>query len=390
MQKTIDILYHVFPKLKQDEITQLLEVSEWHTYAPDIVLCQEGNIEDTFYIIISGEVEIHKNMGGQYPQVLSTLGQGEFFGELALLEEGPRTASVKTLTALEVLEIHRDAFVEVLNHSAAMAVQIMRQVAQLLRKSDQRAIAKLQQKNAELAVAYVELEAQQKLRSEFLTTISHELRTPLTAASGYLQLITSNRLNKEQTEAFINTTSQNLKTVIHLVNNILFLQELDMIKPEFELLHLEAVVMEAIQSVMEKASKSGITITTRTESGIPFIDGDITGLSRAIQALLDNAIKFSPDGGEIMVHLHIVDKTLHLDITDPGIGFPMERQVELFKPFTRIETAKGHLFGGVGLGLPIAKHVVELHNGHIQVQSEEDKGSTFTIVLPIEDRLQKS
>ncbi|MBN1488104.1 MAG: PAS domain-containing sensor histidine kinase, partial [Anaerolineae bacterium] len=85
-----------------------------------------------------------------------------------------------------------------------------------------------------------------------------------------------------------------------------------------------------------------------------------------------------------------VDKTLHLDITDPGIGFPMERQVELFKPFTRIETAKGHLFGGVGLGLPIAKHVVELHNGHIQVQSEEDKGSTFTIVLPIEDRLQKS
>jgi len=107
-----------------------------------------------------------------------------------------------------------------------------------------------------------------------------------------------------------------------------------------------------------------------------------------VGALLDNAIKFSVDGGEITVQVFARDNAVCIEISDPGVGFPMERLPELYKPFVRIENVDGHLFGGVGVGLPIAKHVVEMHGGQLEAYSERHKGSTFTIRLPISPETQ--
>ena len=187
-RRATEILHQVFPGLGEEELAELASVAELRTYPPGTILCHEGRAEDIFYVIVSGRAEVSKYIQADMQRVLHRPGPGEFFGEIALVQEGPRTATVRTIEPTIVLEIGRDAFMSVLQRSASMAVRIMLQVTSRLRDADQRSIADLRRKNVELAQAYAELAAQQKLRSEFLTTVAHELRTPLTAATGYLQL----------------------------------------------------------------------------------------------------------------------------------------------------------------------------------------------------------
>ncbi len=381
-RSAIEILHQVFPGLGEDGLAELASVAQLRTYPPDTILCHEGRVEETFYVIVKGRAEVSKHIEKDLQRVLHRPGPGEFFGEIALVQEGQRTATVRTLEPTTVLEIGRPAFMSVLQRSASMAVRIMLQVTSRLRDADLRSIADLRRKNIELAQAYEELETQQRLRSKFLTTVAHELRTPLTAATGYLQFASASTVTPEQTTDFLEKVSHNLETVVHLVNNILLLQELELITPNFEPLSVEEVVLLAIHGVVERAAQAGLTIDTRIEGGLPQVQGDAGGLSRAVGALLDNAVKFSPEGGEISIHVHADDDKLWIKVRDPGVGFPLERLDDLFKPFTRIEATGEHLFGGVGLGLPIAKHVVESHGGHIEVESKEGEGSTFTIVLP--------
>jgi len=377
-----EILHQVFPGLGEQHLAELTSVAKLCTYPPGVVLCHEGCIEDTFYVIVSGRAQVSKQFEGDRQRVLHRPGPGEFFGEIALVLESPRPATVCTLEPTTVLEISRSSFLSVLQRSASMAMRIMLQVTSRLRDSDQRAIADLRRKNVELAQAYAELEIQERLRSEFLTTVAHELRTPLTAATGYLHLVNSGAVRQEQVPEFLKTVARNLEIVVHQVNNILFLQEIELITPQFEPLSVEDVVLSAVRGMVGRAAHAGLTINTRVEGKLPQVLGDTVGLGRAVTALLDNAIKFSPDGGEITVRVHADDGTLRINIRDPGVGFPVEQLEDLLLPFTRVQVTGGHLFGGVGLGLPIAKHVVELHGGHIEVESEVGRGSSFTIVLP--------
>jgi signal transduction histidine kinase len=388
-RRATEILHQVFPGLSEEDLAELASVAELRTYPPGTILCHEGRAEEVFYVIVSGRAEVSKQIQADLRRVLHRPGPGEFFGEIALVQKGPRTATVRTIEPTTVLEIGREAFMSVLRRSASMAVRIMLQVTSRLRDADQRSIADLRRKNVELAQAYAELAAQQKLRSQFLTTVAHELRTPLTAATGYLQLVNSGAVTWEQAPQFLETAAHNLDTVIHLVNNILFLQELDLITPEFKPLAVSEVVLKAVEEVAKRATESGLTVNTHIQQKLPQVMGDAGGLSRAIGALLDNAIKFSPAGGEIGVRIQARDETVCIEISDPGVGFPMEQLDDVCRPFTRIEESGGHLFGGVGLGIPIAKQVVESHGGHIEIKSKVNKGSTFTIVLPIPEEARQ-
>jgi signal transduction histidine kinase len=377
-----EILHQVFPGMNEEDLAELASVATLNTYPPGTILCHEGRVEDTFYIVVAGQAEVCKHIEENVFRVLHRPGPGEFFGEMALVQNSARTADVRTLEPSTVLEIGREAFRNVLYRSASMAVRIMLQITSRLRDGDQRAIAELRQKNVELSQAYDELAAEQRLRSDFLTTISHELRTPLAAAAGYLQLVKTGAVTPEQSPTFLETATNNLDTVIHLVNSILFLQEQELITPEFAPLHIDRVVHKAIEEMWERAADADHTLNIQIDDGLPEISGNVGGLSRAVGALLDNAVKFSPEGGAIDVRVRVRDHLLRIEISDRGVGFPMERVHDVYKPFVRIEETAGHLFGGVGLGLPIAKQVIESHGGKIEIQSEVGSGSTFTIVLP--------
>jgi signal transduction histidine kinase len=384
-----EILHQVFPGLSEEDLAELSTVATLKTYPPGTILCHEGRVEDTFYIVVAGRAEVCKQLEENVFRVLHRPGPGEFFGEIALVQDSARTADVRTLEPSVVLEIGRESFTNVLQRSAPMATRIMLQITSRLRDGDQRAIAELRHKNVELARAYDELAAEQRLRSGFLTTISHELRTPLAAATGYLQLVRFGAVTAEQSPAFLETVANNLDTVVHLVNNILFLQEQELITPDFAPLRVEQVVHKAVEEVQDDVGSVGLTINAQVDQGLPEISGNAGGLSRAVGAILDNAVKFSPEGGSIDVRVYMQDHLIYIEIADQGVGFPMERVHDVYKPFVRIEETAGHLFGGVGLGLPIAKQVVESHGGRIEIESKVGSGSTFAIVLPTREDINE-
>jgi signal transduction histidine kinase len=236
-------------------------------------------------------------------------------------------------------------------------------------------------KAGELAAAYQQLAEIEYARSEFLTVVAHELRTPLTVANGFLQVIRSQKLQGEALSASLETVGRNLQEIISLVNDILFLQEMDIILPEFQQTDIGVVVAYVVEQQRSHAERSRVGLSLTIPPGLPKINADAKSLERAITSILDDAIKFSPDGGDVYVKITYDDQYVMIAVTDHGVGIPREYLNRVFDRFFHLEEVKGYLFRGVGLGLSIARSVIERHGGTIEVESELGKGSTFTVRL---------
>ncbi len=382
-QRIKNALESAFPGLRQAELEGLVHVTRIETYPPNTVICREGALENTLYVILDGWVEVSQRLEGDTPRVLHHQGPGEFFGEMALIQDRPRAATVRTLQTCILLEISKEEFNSLLERNPAVALTVMRKVTSRLRDSDQMAISDLRQKNLELAQAYQRLAQQERTRSAFLTTVAHELRTPLTTVQGFLHLMHSGAIQADKALEMVPTLARHVDTIVNLVNNILLLQELELITSEFAPVMVGQVVSEAVREMSCRATESNLSFKVNIAPDLPLINGDAQGLGRAILALLDNAIKFSPNGGEIQVTVVRQNRALRVEIADPGVGIPEDQVELLFEPFYRVEYIDGHLFGGVGLGLPIAKNVVELHGGSIRAERRPTGGSKFTVTLPV-------
>jgi signal transduction histidine kinase len=190
-------------------------------------------------------------------------------------------------------------------------------------------------------------------------------------------------IQPDQAIEIVSTIGRNVDKIVDLVNSILFLQELDLITPDFEPVMVGQVVAEAVANVSQKAAETNLSLKIEIAPHLPLVNGDARGLEQAIAVLLDNAIKFSPEGGEIHVSVSRQDRSVDVEIADPGVGIPEDQLEQLFEPFHRVDSIAGHLFGGVGLGLPIAKQLVELHGGRIWAERRSQGGSKFTVSLPI-------
>ncbi|MBN1582452.1 MAG: GAF domain-containing sensor histidine kinase [Anaerolineae bacterium] len=234
----------------------------------------------------------------------------------------------------------------------------------------------------ELQTAYEELSELDRLKSEFITTTSHELRTPLTAIKGYLQLVNSGIMSPEQQQSALEKISDNVDTIVHLVNDLLFMQEMNAIEFKFSATDLAELVRAEVRAAAPRAGAQGTEIALHIADDLPLVWGDATHLIKMIHNLLDNAIKFSPDGGSIIISLQAQNNSIYLQVTDQGIGIPADKLDKIFDRFYRIESSSKHLFGGLGLGLAIAKHIAETHKGKIGVVSQAGQGSTFTVTLP--------
>jgi signal transduction histidine kinase len=235
---------------------------------------------------------------------------------------------------------------------------------------------------SELQKAYEDLNELDRLKSEFITTTSHELRTPLTSIKGYLQLITSGMVPPDLQPEMLKTVSSHVDTVIHLVNDLLLMQEMDAIEFRKAAVDVAEIVHAEVEAARTRAESAGIRWVLEIAQELPPVWGDAEHLQRMFHNLLDNAIKFSPDGGDVIVRAYAGDKTVTVQVIDSGVGILREEQEKVFERFYRIEKVGDHLFGGLGLGLAIAKHIVEKHDGRIHVVSAPGEGSTFTVELP--------
>ncbi len=375
------IIPRAFPGIKPDEIEELIKNSQVHAYAPGAVLCRENAVEDRFYMILEGEAEVSKVINNTEARLLKTLGPGDFFGEMALIHNAPRAATVTAKSALTTLELEKAGFDRVLHSSSSIAMAMVSEISNRLRSNDQLAVDDLRLRASELAEAYQKLAEQDLARREFLSNIAHELRTPLMAASGYLQMLQKGAMSGDQISTGIETVSRNVQQIVSLVNDILFLQEMDLVLPEFQSVDLNTVAKNVTETYAPKAVERNVNLRFTPSLSLPHVFGDSKSLERALSALVDNAIKFSPQGGNVIVRPSARGDDVLLAVEDHGIGIEKEKLSRVFDRFYHLERHENDLFGGIGLGLAITKQVIEQHQGKLTVTSAPGRGSTFTIVL---------
>jgi len=375
------IIPRAFPGIKPNEIEELIAYSKVRAYPPTAVLCHENATEDRFYMILEGEVEVTKNINNNETRLLKTLGPGDFFGEMALIHNAPRAATVTAKSALTTLELDKAAFDRVLHSSSSIAMAMVSEISNRLRSNDQLAVDDLRMRASELAEAYQKLAEQDLARREFLTNIAHELRTPLMVASGYLQMLQRGIVSGEQLQAGVDAVVRNVQRITTLVNDILFLQEMDLVLPEFQAVDMNEAAQRVVEKYAEVAAKLNVDLRLIPTPSLSPVSGDSKSLERALMALVDNALKFSPKGGDVEIRLSEKDDSILVAVEDHGIGISKENMPRIFDRFYHLEKHEDDLFGGIGLGLAIIRQVIEQHQGRLDVASEPNKGSTFTMTL---------
>jgi signal transduction histidine kinase len=243
------------------------------------------------------------------------------------------------------------------------------------------AIEDLRMRASELADAYQKLAEQELVRREFLSNVAHELRTPLMVASGYLHAIQKGMFAGEQLNSTINTISRNVDQITTLANDLLFLQEIDLVLPEFQPVDVIAVVNAVINKYEAKAQARQVTIKVKGDSGVYKIRGDAQSLERAVAALVDNAIKFSASDSEVEIRFTEQGRYVRISVEDHGIGIAPEIRPRIFDRFFHLDKNGDQLYSGLGIGLSITRQVIQQHQGVLDVESEADKGSKFTMSL---------
>ncbi len=376
-----EIIPRAFPGISQLEIDELVNRAQVINYTQGTILCHEGAEETKFYILLEGKVDVTKMINNVEQRYLKSLAAGDFFGEMALIHNAPRAATVLAASPVTVLEIDKENFDRVLQRSSSISMAMVREISNRLRENDEMAIEDLRMRASELARAYQKLAEQELARREFLTNVAHELRTPLMAAGGFLQLMQRGMITPEKMVGAVETVARNIQQITTLVNDIMFLQEMDLILPKFQAVNMVAIAHEVAEKYQDKAAANLLTIQINADPKLANVSGDPKSLERALMALVDNAVKFSPDGGLVDINMREEGNDVIIDVVDQGIGIEPGRIPRIFDRFYHLEKSGENLFSGIGLGLSITNQVIKQHNGELTVKSEPGKGSTFTVQL---------
>ncbi len=262
----------------------------------------------------------------------------------------------------------------------------------------------LAEKNAKLQAAYDRLKELDRLKSNFLATVSHELRTPLTSIIGYSEMLESGiagELNAEQLE-FVQTIHAKGDQLLALITSLLDLSKLEqgVMSIRSETIDPRALVDDIARTFAPAARKKGIELRTRVDEELPPIEGDPIRLKQVLSNLAENALKFTPAGGQVFFEAHAADFEEESDtemgavffssprpavafvVRDTGIGMPAAELDKIFDAFYQVDGSSTREHGGTGLGLSIVKRLVDAHGGRIEVSSEIGKGTTFRVLIP--------
>jgi PAS domain S-box-containing protein len=238
----------------------------------------------------------------------------------------------------------------------------------------------------ELRRALREAEEANRLKDEFLATLSHELRTPLTAILGWARMLSGGQLDGASTARALTTIERNAQAQSQLIEDILDVSRVitGKLRLEVQPVNLAAVIESAINAVLPAADAKGIRLQRVLDTGASMVSGDPARLQQVIWNLLSNAIKFTPRGGRVQVKLERVNSHVEITVTDDGQGISPDILPYIFERFRQADSSTTRAHGGLGLGLAIVRHLVEMHGGTVRAESRgEDQGATFTIKLPL-------
>ena len=401
MNSRVALIQKAFPGLSENRASDLLEHVHENTYPGDTVLCKEGAIEDTFYLIVEGQVAISKWLDfAQEERFLRHSSDGDFFGEMALINDAPRGATVKTTRQSTVLEMDRESFLNIIASSPSVALAMVRTTIDRMRSNDKMQFEELRE-------TYEALQKLDGAKLDFIEVAAHELRTPLTVVQGYAKVLDlatpSDDPNLKEASFGL---QDGVNRMLEVVNAML-----DVSKIDSEMLRVSPVpvlpkliISQALHGFREAIETRGIQVieNNMVSENLPFIHADPVLMNKLFYQLISNAIKYTPDHGRIEITLREttdsrVGHGLEVIIKDNGVGISEYHMKNVFEKFYQAGDVSLHsssktafMGGGPGLGLAIANGIVKAHNGFIWAESEgfdpeNPPGTTFHILLPVGD-----
>jgi PAS domain S-box-containing protein len=233
--------------------------------------------------------------------------------------------------------------------------------------------------------ARLEAEAANRVKDEFLSTLSHELRTPLTAIMGWSDLLLHDEVAPGKRRQAIETIARNANSQCELINDLLEVSRIitGKLRLEFAACELESVIQAAVESIRPTAEAKGVRLQVLLEPDAGSILGDHERLQQIVWNLLSNGVKFTRNGGLVQVKLQRINSHVEIVVTDTGVGIKPDFLPHVFERFRQADGSTTRHYGGLGLGLAIVRHLVELHGGTVYADSAgKDQGSIFTVRFP--------
>jgi len=270
-----------------------------------------------------------------------------------------------------LIELKSDTFIQVLVHDISQRKMLEQQII-------------LQNKN--LQDANQRLREVDEMKTEFLANISHELRTPLSVIIAYTEALRDGLVNEHDRKHFLEVIAENGQGLLRLINDLLDLSKLEVSGAmlSFTLSHIHDVIRVLWPKVASASETKGIEVAFKPGYEIPVVYIDNKRISQVVMSLATNAVKFTERGGKIEISTRRSPDGVVVQVSDTGTGIPEEQIANIFDTFRQLDGSSTRRAGGLGIGLAIAKHIIELHGGKIWVESKQGVGSTFCFMIPVE------
>ncbi len=378
---------YFFQDLPDGQIKKIQQVCHQIEYRPGQIIFDEGSQADRFYIVAEGAVEVWKDYRLPEKDLLAVHERGHLFGEMALIDELPRSATVLAKEPARLFYIDRDDFHRIIQNNSEIAISILKSVSDMVRSSNEYFVESLRERARELEKTNQALqEAQEELlRKDRLSTLGkfsslilHDIRNPLSILRSMAEMIILNSNESAKVE-------RNAKRIITEADrlNQIASELLDYSRGEIRLnmaiVNLESFFNRILDAVEEKLQARDIKVVTEIKVSQPVIM-DEQRMFRVFYNLADNARKAMPQGGTFTIRAFKADQTLKVEVSDTGVGMDPSIQRKIFDPFFSYSDE-----GGTGLGMSIVKSVIEAHNGTLFVTSKPKGGTTFRVTLPLID-----
>lgn len=400
----------LFHDLPASVLLELAQKSDLLQLLPGEPVFKKNDPGDALFLLLSGEAKVHDDS-----YTVSMLQSGSCFGELALLDAGPRSMSISATESSLLARIDREIFFEVVSDYPGFMQQVVGllvrrlriqtdQTVGYLRQRENELTALVEQRTAELIRQKEQAEAEkreaefqrrraeqsEKFEQQFLANMSHEIRTPMNAVMGMTRLLLQKGPREDQLK-YLRSILQSSEALLVIINDILDISKIQAGRLELEWTDLDLrQVFENIRSTLQfRADEKGLAFSVECDDAIPqVLHGDPVRLQQILLNLAGNAVKFT-EKGQVNVRAELLNEAdgraeIIIKVEDSGIGMNAEQVQTVFESFKQASIDITRKYGGTGLGLSISKQLIELFGGTLKVESELGKGSVFQVWLNLE------
>ncbi|MBN1647796.1 MAG: cyclic nucleotide-binding domain-containing protein [Spirochaetales bacterium] len=380
---------YFFKALKDSEINEIESICHERECPEGAVVFRENDKPDNFYIVVEGAVEVWKNYYSQPADLLAVHGPGNFFGEMALIDDLPRSATVIAKEVTRLLYIAKQDFEAIIRKSVSVAYSIMISISQIIRNSNESYVANLNKRNIELENANKELRTAQKelIKAERLSTVGkfssmiiHDLKNPISIIKSYAEMIPMNSEDREKTLRSASNIVKEAERLARLAGELLDFSRGEL-RLNYSVVSVENLMNILINHISPRTEKNNIKVSC----SFPFSGAIVLDFERFQRVLInvcENACKAMGKDGKLELSVYEKNNEIHFVIADNGEGMSEEEVKRIFEPF--YSSAKE---GGTGLGMLVVQNIVEAHQGRLEISSKKGKGTTVEIILPRKQKL---